>query len=122
MAELLGAAAILAADDRPSELVDCPEWGGSVRIGTMTGTDRDEFEAEVYGGQGAGKSALERHVRVLLVAYCAVDAEGRRLFSDRAMIEDLGRKSWRPIRRIAEAALALNALTEAAVEDLEKNS
>jgi hypothetical protein len=119
---LLGAAEILAADDRSVEMVDCPEWGGEVRIATMTGTERDEFEAEVYGNADSGKSALERHIRVLLVAYCAVDAEGRRLFTDRAEIEALGRKSFKPIRRIAEVAMRLNALTEAAVEDLEKNS
>lgn len=120
--KILSAAEILAADDRPSEIVECPEWGGSVRVATMTGTERDEFEAEVYAGADSGKSALERHVRALLVAYCAVDAEGQRLFADRAETEALGRKSFKPIRRIAEVAMRLNALTESSVEELEKNS
>lgn len=119
--KMLSAAEILAADDRPSEIVECSEWGGSVRVATMTGTERDEFEAAVYANSD-GKSALERHIRVLLVAYCAVDTEGQRLFADRAEVEALGRKSFKPIRRIAEVAMRLNALTESSVEELEKNS
>jgi hypothetical protein len=119
---LLGSAEILAADDRPFELVECPEWGGQVRIATMSGAERDEFEAALYGRAESGETALDRHARVLIVAYCATDAEGSRLFRNPAEVEALGQKSFRPIRRLVESALRLNALTVEAGEDLEKNS
>ena len=39
---------ILSADDLPMVKVECPEWKGHVYVRTMTGKERDSFEAEMY--------------------------------------------------------------------------
>jgi len=39
---------ILRADDLKTEEVDVPEWGGSVRVRVLTGTERDAFESSIY--------------------------------------------------------------------------
>ena len=38
---------ILAADDIQIELLEVPEWGGSIFVKGMTGAERDRFEAGV---------------------------------------------------------------------------
>ena len=38
---------ILEANDLQSESVTVPEWGGDVLVRTMTGADRDAFEASM---------------------------------------------------------------------------
>ena len=48
---------ILQSDDLPCETVPVPEWGGEVQVRTMTGTDRDAFEASLIGKEGR----LETH-------------------------------------------------------------
>lgn len=116
---LLTADAILAAQDRPHEDVSVPEWGGEVRVATMSGKDRDEFEAESYE---AGKSGTQLvNIRARLVARCLVDENGSRLFSLK-QIEALGAKSAAALDRIYAVATRLNGMTEADIEDLEKNS
>ena len=48
---ILSKEAILAADDLPREKVNVPEWGGEVLVRTMSGTDRDAFEASLQIGR-----------------------------------------------------------------------
>jgi hypothetical protein len=45
---LLDRAAILGADDREYELVDVPQWGGTVRVRALSGTDRDRYLQSLY--------------------------------------------------------------------------
>ena len=39
---------ILKADDIQTREVEVPEWGGTVLIRALTGTERDAYEAEAY--------------------------------------------------------------------------
>ena len=43
---LLTKDAILQAQDSKLEKLEVPEWGGHVFIKSMSGTERDNFEAE----------------------------------------------------------------------------
>ena len=45
--KLLSRDEILAASDLTKELVEVPEWGGSVYVRAMTGTERDSYEESV---------------------------------------------------------------------------
>jgi hypothetical protein len=108
---------ILAAADLPRETVEVPEWGGSVIVSTMTGADRDAFEASVVTADG--KPNL-RNMRAKLVAASVVDESGARLFraSD---IEALGGKSASALERITKAAQRLNRLGDEQLEELKGN-
>ena len=38
---------ILQANDLVTETVEVPEWGGSVFVKSLTGVERDQFEAAI---------------------------------------------------------------------------
>lgn len=109
---------ILAADDLPSEIVEVPEWGGSVRVRTLTGRERDTMGAALMGSSGKPNFAeFDRR----LVAASMVDENGNPLFGQDE-IEALGRKSSLALQRVAAVAQRLNGITEAKIEAAAGNS
>ncbi|HEV8642171.1 MAG TPA: hypothetical protein VGV13_13810 [Methylomirabilota bacterium] len=117
----LDRAALLAASDRPTEEVWVPEWGSHVRIRTITAGDRDAFDAGTYQVRGKDVQVNRVNLRARLVALCAVDAAGERLFTDED-VAALAAKGARAIDRLFEAAQRLNGLTQKDIEDLAGNS
>lgn len=119
---------ILAAEDRPFVDVPTPEWEKAagvamVRIITMAAADRDTWEAAalIARSRAEGTDRL-RNLRAELVARCALDPEtNERIFTD-ADVEALGQKSAKVVERLFAVATDLNAVTEADVKALEKNS
>ena len=101
---ILSKDAILAADDLPRETVNIPEWGGEVLVRTMSGTDRDAFEASLLE-----KDGRMENVRARLVALTLCDSQGDRLFDD-SEIAALGRKSARALDRVFSVAQRLNGI------------
>lgn len=114
---LLTREAILGADDLKREPVEVPEWGGTVYIAMMTGAARDAWEQSLVDGKGGTNTA---NIRARLVAACAVDEAGSRLFTE-ADAEALGRKSSIALERCAKVAQRLNALSSADVESAKGN-
>jgi len=120
--KVLSAEDILGAADFTCEFVAVPEWAnGDARAGvwvrSLSGTDRDAFEAAVYAG---GKRNLT-NVRARLCALCMVGADQRtRLFSDH-QAQALGQKSAAALDRVFNVACRLNALSARDVENLAKN-
>lgn len=110
---------ILAADDLPSKEVEVPEWGGSVKVRSITAKDRDEFEQALIAARQAKRVAPE-NVRARYVAACIVGEDGKPLFTAKD-VEALGQKSFAALERVYQAATELNALSDEAVEDLAKN-
>jgi hypothetical protein len=112
--------AILAADDTRTEEVEVPEWGGSVLVRGMTGRERDEFESSMLI-QAAGQTARDlRNTRAKLVAKCAVDDDGARLFTD-GDVTALGEKSAAALVRVFEVAARLSGLDEEDVAARERD-
>ncbi|MCE7550907.1 phage tail assembly chaperone [Streptomyces thermodiastaticus] len=116
----LSAEQILDADDLPWEDVEVPEWGGTVRVRGMSGTDRDRFEAAMLSKDMRSvskESALERY-RARLAAACIVDENGQRMFRSDAEIKRLGEKSAQALQRVCDVASRLSGLTDADQEEL----
>lgn len=110
---------ILAADDLVTEDVSVPEWGGEVRIRTLTGTERDRFEQSLMEVKKDGSVKSNRdNVRARLLVLCIVNEQGEQEFSGAADIAALGRKSAAALDRVASAAQRLNAFSDADVEEL----
>ena len=107
---------ILAADDLSRETVDVPEWGGSVVVQMMRGSDRDAFEASIIT---EGKPDL-RNMRAKLAAACIVDESGKRLFSV-ADVDALGAKSAKALERVTSVAQRLNRLGDEQLEEIKGN-
>lgn len=121
---ILDKSAIMAADDMKRELVEVPEWGGSVYVRMLSGAERDSYEASMlkYGPDGKpvkGQYNME-NVRARLVGLCLCDEKGVRLFED-AEIEALGRKSAAALSRVSAVAQKLNGLDTESVAAAEKN-
>lgn len=108
---------ILAADDLPREQVDVPEWGGSVLVGALTGTERDAFEQSLL--MADGKVNLQ-NMRARLAACCLIDEAGQRLFSLHD-VEALGRKNAKALERVTKVAQRLNRMGDAQLEELTGN-
>jgi hypothetical protein len=120
---------ILEADDLVTEDVETPEWGGTVRVKALTGTERDSYEAacvlerpvlnakgKVVRGQTEYKRNLS-NVRAKLVVRSIVDEAGQRIFKD-SDAAALGGKSSAALDRVFDVAARLSRLSEDDVEDL----
>lgn len=104
---------ILAARSLPREEVEVPEWGGSVFVSVMSGTERDAWEREISTG---GREAFFNNARARLVAKCVTDESGKRLFLDDD-IDAIGTDNWLALQRVVLVAQRLNKLTD---DELEK--
>lgn len=108
---------ILAADDMKTTDVDVPEWGGTVRLRTLTGGERDKFESDSIDQRGKSNKMNLINLRARLVALCAVDETGKRMFGDNE-VSKLGAKSAAVLDRLFQAAQELNGMTQKDVEEL----
>ena len=108
---------ILKADDLPRELVQVPEWGGSVFVRTLRGNERDNFEQSLVGKKQ--KMSLE-NVRARFAVLTVCDESGTRLFTD-ADAKALGEKSAAALDRCFAVAQRLNGFSSDDVEDLAGN-
>lgn len=111
---------ILNKDDRPTRVVEVPEWGGSIRLKPMTGRERDEFEAEISKKSKDGKIDI-RGLRAFLICLTAVDEEGNLLFT-REEADVLNQKSASVLTKLFEIVQEMNGIGEKAVKDLLGNS
>lgn len=112
---------ILEALDLKSVTVDVPEWGGSVLVRTMTGADRDAFEASMVTTNPDGSRTPDmRNLRAKLVALTLVDDANNRLF-EVSDIPRLAMKSSAALERVFEAAQRINGLGAKAEDDAAKN-
>lgn len=113
---------ILEANDLKVEEVDVPEWGGSVNVRTMTGADRDAFEASLFQVQADGsRKPNVANMRPRLAALTIVDDSGNRIF-DEEDVQALSRKSAAALEKVCTVAQRLNGIGWKAEDDAAKNS
>lgn len=117
---ILDRAAILAAQDRKTEVVNVPEWGGGdVIVKAMSSAERDSWESWCTEQRERwGKYAVP-NIRASLVVRSLVDEKGERVFGD-SEVELLGEKSGAALDRIFAVAGRLSKITEKDVEELKK--
>lgn len=114
--------AILAANVMATEKVPVPEWGGTVTVRGMTGDELEAFlrtqSRDVPAGNRAGrrggqteKQVSEEFLRARMVAWCVVDDDGNRKFSDDD-VAALNKTSSSALVRIARVVMRLSGLDE----------
>lgn len=111
---------ILGAKDLITEVVRVPEWGGVVHVRSLTGAERDQFEAAVVEFRGTNADINFKNLRARLVVMTVVDETGARLFSDDD-VQAVGSKSGAVLDRVFAVAQRLSGLTRTDVEVLAKN-
>lgn len=117
---------ILKADDLETEDVAVPEWAPRgadpadclVRLRMLTGQERDRFERMMNEAQSNNsKRKNAENFRARMVALCAVDDQGNRLFNTND-IATLGTKSAKALARVFDKCQEMNGFTESDVEEL----
>lgn len=109
---------ILAADDLPMEAVEA--WGEEFYIRTLTGAERDGWEASIVDTTKGKPRVQMENARAKLVVRCVVDEDGERIFADKDA-KALGAKSSLEIARLYDVATRLNGITDEDVEELAGN-
>lgn len=120
---LLNREEILKSQDRAYKDVNCPEWGGKVRVQSLTGAERDQFEESILGkkGKDGTREVVTKNLRAKLVALTAVDKDGKLLFSmDDVTV--LGEKNATPLDRLFAVAQKLSGISKDDVDEMVKNS
>lgn len=115
---------IINADDRDYKDVEMPEWGGSVRIATITAGEKGKYETSLFkflpDGTRQINSKNMANLRTRLIAACVVDEQGERMFTDED-VKQLDSRSSASIERLFAACTELNALSVDDVEEIEGN-
>lgn len=114
----LTAEQILSADDRQTMEVDVPEWGGTVLVRELGGSDRDRFEAFMRKAKETGEYY---GFRAMVASMAIVDEDGHTLFTQKH-VQALGQKKAAALDRIVDKALSLSGMDDESVAELEKNS
>lgn len=105
---------IIAADDIPSEMVEVPEWGVTIEVRGMNGSDRAriiETAAAADGQIGVGNMYAET-----VLASCYDPETGERIFN----ADDLGvlmTKSASAIDRLATVGMRLSGMNAEAQDE-----
>lgn len=110
----LSAAQILSANDTKVEAIDVPEWGGTVFVKTLRGTDRDIFEESL-----SKEKDKPFRCRFLVMTIC--DEKGVLLFKPE-QVAALGEKSSIVLNRVFDKAWSVNYLSQERVDELGKDS
>jgi hypothetical protein len=118
----LGRDAILAAEDLPSDDVEVPQWGGKVRVRSMSGAQRLVYERSCEKLRRKGAFDVDGSMKViaLLVIHTAIGGDGKPLFEE----QDLKRlldKNFDAVGIVFEKAALLNGMRKKDVEDLAGN-
>lgn len=109
---------ILSVNDLKRERLEVPEWGGEVLLRTLTGAQRDAFEASMVKNKNGRQVSNYENARAKLVALCLIDEEGRQLFRATKEIEMLGQKSVAALQRVYNKCMEMNGMTDEDVEEL----
>lgn len=149
---LLDAKGIMAAKDKKTKIVPCPEWGGDVLLGVMgaldrakmadwflslkednslhiTTTDSPSDQGEMADDKKLNsdeevKYTMEEHTELMLkyLAATILDPSTYQPAFSPDNIEELGQKNPKILGILYKEALDLNADSEIEMEKIEKNS
>jgi hypothetical protein len=108
---------LLAATATPTEVVRLPELGIEVTVRGMTGVERDAFESSCIEGKGRKREFSTKNLRAKLVAYCCIDDNGHRVFTDADAVA-LGAVRADVIDKLFSVAQRLSGMRDEDVEEL----
>lgn len=110
---------ILGMEDLAREKLFIPEWKNDVFVRTMSGAERDSFEAKISAESG-NKEIQLKNMRARLAVLTLCDENGKQLFETKDAPE-LGMKSAAALDRIFDVAQRLSKIGDDDVEKLVKN-
>lgn len=121
MSPVLTRDAIRAINDRQVELVEVPQWQGSLYVWGLTGKERDEFELGMLVGKGKNAEINLKNLRarlILLTAYDSDDFDARRRVFEPSDLSWLGDKSAAALQVVYAVAQKLSGLSSEDVDEM----
>ena len=112
---------ILNVKDYDVREVDVPEWGGMIRLKSMSGKERDAFESKCLTRNKGGKIFNVDGLKALLITCVVMNPDNDELMFTSDDIENLNKKSAKVINQLFEVASEMNGLGKEAVDELVKN-
>lgn len=107
--KILSVDEILEAPDIITSQVYIREWGGSVKLRNLSAAEAIDFVRQ-HKDDKEGASAVE------IVALCAIDENGERLFT-KEKVQELKKKSFRAILKLQDEAMRINGMKEDSLEE-----
>ena len=111
---------IVAQVDLRTEVVEVPEWGGSVVVRELSGRERDVFESSIVKRNGQKMSVDMENMRARFVAACGTGGDARQTFYPRD-VGRLGELSAAALERVFSVGRRLAGMTGQDVDELTKN-
>lgn len=117
MSKILTRDDILKISDIQIERVSVPEWGGDILVRSMSGTERDQFEASMVEQRGKNRRYNLQNIRAKLASLTICDESGERLFTEQD-VKELGKKNATALQRVLIVAQKLSGITDEDVDEL----
>ncbi len=108
---------LLGATKPPQETVSIPELNGDVIVRGMSGAERDDFEVGLIQGRGKKREVNLKNLRAKLVAYCCINEQGERIFSESDVV-GLGDVRADVVNRIYTVAQRLSGISDEDADEL----
>lgn len=106
-----------------TKVVRVESWGGEVMIRELTGTDRDKYEAGIFGNtipkKGQAKELNLQNARAKLVALCLIDENGQLLYKENEVYL-LGRLNAVGLDFVYDECRKLSGITDEDDKELEQ--
>ena len=112
---------IINAVDIVFENVEVPEWGGTIRVKSLTGDQVDAYQSARVMTKGESTTVNLKKARAQLVYMGAIDGQGNKLFSQ-ADVDRLGRKSNKALERVADVIARISGLKKESIEQAGEDS
>lgn len=109
---------ILSNRSRKVEKLAVPEWGGEVLVQSLTGRERDAFEASMQKQQGGKVKRNLENFRARLVSLCMVNEAGELLFVGAQDLRELGDLPVDGLQRVFNKCNEMNGLSDDDVDEL----
>jgi len=121
MSKVLNKQDILQVRDVVTEMLEVPEWGGTIYVRSISAAERGLIEeGAAKFKESKGKDSFARTFTTKMASMALCDEQGARLFDDKD-IAQLQQKNAAVISRIAEVAQRLSGFSKQDLEELEKN-
>jgi hypothetical protein len=114
MGYITSANEILAKDDFTYEEIDVPEWGGTLRLRSLSGAQRTIITARAQKNRATGDGLYEQ-----LIIMSAVDEDGKLIFDEKQHLEMMKSRNSAVTKRIGEKVLEISGFTPDANSDTE---
>ena len=110
---------ILNAKDIKEKTITVPEWGGEVKIKSLTSLEKDRIESFIFN-ESRTAIITEAEVKARYLVYSIITEDGKRMFTD-LDAKELGKKSAAAVDRVFMALQEICAISDSDVEKMAKN-